>query len=62
MGIIRSLTAVAILFWGIATLLIGLAAMNVSWIAIGLILSVVGLPFLAGLPMAQKLLYPPAES
>ena len=61
MGIIRSFTSVSILVWGILTLVIGLAAMNITWIMIGLVLSAVGLPFLAGLPMAQKRLYPPAE-
>ena len=61
MGLIRSFTSVSILVWGVLTLLIGLAAMNITWIMIGLVLSAVGLPFLAGLPMAQKRLYPPAE-
>lgn len=61
MVIIRSLASVAILLWGLLTLLIGLAAMNLNWIGIGVILLVIGLPFLAGLPAAAKRLYPPAE-
>jgi hypothetical protein len=61
MAIIRSIASVAILAWGLMTLLIGLVAFNPSWIGIGAILIVVGLPFLAGLPAAAKYLYPPAE-
>ncbi len=61
MAIIRSITSVAILAWGLMTLLIGLVAMNPNWLGIGAILIVVGLPFLAGLPAAEKYLYPPAE-
>jgi hypothetical protein len=61
MVIVRTIASVAILGWGALTLLIGLTAMNLTWIGIGLVLSVVGIPFLAGLPMAAKRLYPPAE-
>ncbi|MFP6665052.1 MAG: hypothetical protein VCC00_12670 [Deltaproteobacteria bacterium] len=61
MVIIRTIASVAILVWGLLTLLIGVSAMNPSWIGIGAILSIVGLPFLAGLPMAAKYLYPSAE-
>lgn len=61
MVLIRTFTSVAILAWGLMTLLIGLVAFNLTWIGIGGILMLVGLPFLAGLPAAAKYLYPPAE-
>ncbi len=61
MVLIRTIASVAILFWGLVTLLIGVVAMNPSWIGIGIVLSIVGIPFLAGLPMAAKRLYPSAE-
>jgi hypothetical protein len=61
MAIIRTISSVAILFWGVVTLLIGLVSMNLNWVGIGAILMVIGLPFLAGLPAAAKYLYPPAE-
>jgi len=61
MEILRTITSVSILAWGVATLLIGLASFSLEWIGIGGVLIVVGLPFLAGLPVAAKYLYPPAE-
>jgi hypothetical protein len=61
MAIIRTISSVAILFWGVVTLLIGLVSMNLNWVGIGAILMVIALPFLAGLPAAAKYLYPPAE-
>lgn len=61
MAILRTITSVSILVWGLATLLIGLAAGNLDWIGIGVLLAVIGLPFLAGLPAAAKYLYPSAE-
>jgi len=61
MAIIRTISSVAILFWGLVTLLIGLVSMNLNWVGIGAILMVIGLPFLAGLPAAAKYLYPSAE-
>ena len=47
MAIIRTISSVAILFWGLVTLLIGLVSMNLNWVGIGAILMVIGLPFLA---------------
>lgn len=54
----RFATSLAITLWGVAMLLLGLINMVLLWIVLGLAITVVGLPFLAGNPWATARLYP----
>ncbi len=61
LGGLRWLASVGILLWGALVVLLGVLTPNLVWIAIGLVILTVGVPFLAGLPLAARRLYPPAE-
>jgi hypothetical protein len=54
----RLIGSVAICVWGLAMLVLGLVNGVVLWIVLGIVLTGVGLPFLAGLPAAAGRLYP----
>lgn len=54
----RFLASLAIALWGVAMLLIGLVNGVVLWILLGLVITAVGLPFLASHPAAASRLYP----
>jgi hypothetical protein len=54
----RFVASIAITLWGVLTFFIGLGNANILWIALGLVLSVVGLPMLASNPWAASRLYP----
>jgi hypothetical protein len=54
----RFVGSLAILLWGLGMLLLGLVNGVALWIILGVVITVVGLPFLAGHPAAASRLYP----
>lgn len=54
----RFVASLAIFLWGLAMLLIGLVNSVPLWIVLGLVVTGVGLPFLASNPAAAPRLYP----
>lgn len=58
LSVARFVTSLAISLWGIAMLLIGVVNGVPLWVVLGLVVSGVGLPFLASHPAAASRLYP----
>lgn len=58
LAVVRSVASLAILLWALGVLLLGLGNGTVLWIAIGLVLLVVGVPMLGAHPRATARLYP----
>ena len=60
--VLQWFASVAIPIWGVAVVILGVAAGNLVWLNIGVIIIGVGLPFLASNPLAARRLYPSAEA
>lgn len=58
LSVARFVTSLAISLWGVAMLLIGVVNGVPLWVLLGLVVSGVGLPFLASHPAAGPRLYP----
>jgi hypothetical protein len=58
LNVTRFATSLAISLWGVGMLLIGIINGVLLWIVLGLIITGVGLPFLASNPLAGARLYP----
>lgn len=58
LSVARFVTSLAISLWGVAMLLIGVVNGVPLWVVLGLVVSGVGLPFLASHPAAAPRLYP----
>jgi hypothetical protein len=58
LSVARFVTSLAISLWGLAMLLIGVVNGVPLWVLLGLVVSGVGLPFLASHPAASARLYP----
>jgi len=58
LAVARFVTSLAIALWGLAMLLIGVVNGVPLWIVLGIVVSGVGLPFLASHPAAAPRLYP----
>ena len=54
----RFVTSLAISFWGLAMIVIGILNGVFMWIVLGVVVAGVGLPFLASNPRASARLYP----
>jgi hypothetical protein len=55
----RFAASLAIALWGVAMVLIGIFNAVFLWIVLGLVVTAVGVPFLASHPWAAARLYPP---
>lgn len=58
LSVTRFVASLAISLWGLAMLLIGVVNGVPLWILLGLVVTGVGLPFLASHPAAASRLYP----
>lgn len=58
MFLIRFIASLAIVTWGLAMVLLGVFNAFFLWIAVGLVVTGVGLPLLASHPWAASRLYP----
>lgn len=58
LSVTRFIASLAISLWGVAMLLIGVVNGVPLWILLGLVVTGVGLPFLASHPAASARLYP----
>ena len=58
LSVTRFVASLAICLWGMAMLLIGVVNAVPMWIVLGLVVTGVGLPFLASHPAAAARLYP----
>lgn len=57
-SLVRSATAALISVWGLLMILLGVVNGQILWVLLGLAVTVVGIPMLAGSPAASERLYP----